>query len=85
LSQYDSRRRLAWRHHLTKPKAIAATVLAEPGQTGRSNKRRIVMLAAEHEAAEILRHQRLKAYAVRHNAARHLSWLLGLFGLARAH
>ena len=43
------------------------------------------MLAAEHEAAEVLRLQRLKAYGLRRSNGPQLGWLLGLFGLARAH
>lgn len=42
------------------------------------------MLAAEHEAAEVLRLQRLKAYG-RRSSGPHLGWLLGLFGFVRAH
>lgn len=44
------------------------------------------MLYADHEAAEVLRRQRLKAYAPRAHD-RHAGWLvglLGLLGLARA-
>lgn len=43
------------------------------------------MLHAEHEAAEVLRRQRLKAYALRRHGVHHFGWLLGLIGLAQFH
>jgi hypothetical protein len=55
---------------------MAAIILAEPEETGRRQMRRMVMLAAEHEAAEVLRHQRLKAYGLRRTGG---SSLIGLF------
>lgn len=42
------------------------------------------MLHAEHEAAEILRHKRLKAYALRQRGGLHLGWLIGLLGFSPA-
>jgi hypothetical protein len=41
------------------------------------------MLAAEHEAAEILRHMRLKAYAVQHVARYSLRWIFNRLGIWR--
>jgi hypothetical protein len=40
------------------------------------------MLAAEHEAAEVLRDARLKACTVRTEGYYSLRWLFGLFGTA---
>lgn len=39
------------------------------------------MLTVEHELAEALRHQRLKAYAVHHTARHGFSWLYALLRL----
>jgi hypothetical protein len=46
---------------------------------GDERQRSCVMLTVEHFAAEALRYERLKAYAM--NRGRHdgLSWLLGMF------
>jgi hypothetical protein len=85
LSQYDSRRRSVLRPQLTIPKAMAAIILAEPGKTGRWQIRRMVMLAAEHEAAEVLRLQRLKAYGFRRAGVSGLSWLFEWLGLRAFH
>ncbi len=42
------------------------------------------MLAAEHEAAEVLRLQRLKAYG-RRSSGPHLGWLFDWLGLRAVH
>jgi hypothetical protein len=47
--------------------------------------RRIVMLAAEHEAAEVLRLQRLKAYGLRRTGVSGLSLLFDWLGLRAFH
>lgn len=39
------------------------------------------MLAAEHEAAETLRHMRLKAHAEQRSGRHSLRWLLELLGV----
>jgi hypothetical protein len=41
------------------------------------------MLTAEHEAAEVLRHMRLKAHAVRHVGCYSLRWIFNQLGIWR--
>jgi len=43
------------------------------------------MLAAEHEAAEVLRLQRLKAYGLRRSTGSSLGWLFDWLGLRAFH
>jgi erythromycin esterase-like protein len=65
---------------LSKPKSDGEKVRVRCRPRPDGKLERAIMLTAEHEAAEVLRHMRLKAYAVGHAGRPSLHWLFALLG-----